>query len=129
MIPCQYGPSSTGPRMITYCATFLPFPPFHSMPHLVPPAFCQFLCRNALQAASSKGHESVVRLLVESGEDVNAQGGFYGNTLQAASSKGDESVVRLLLERGADVNAQDGKYVATLCSFCGGLKYQKVAKT
>ena len=65
---------------------------------------------NALQAASWKGHEAVVRFLLTQGADVNAQGGYYGNALQAASWKGHEAVVRLLLDQGADVNAQGGYY-------------------
>jgi ankyrin repeat protein len=40
---------------------------------------------NALQAASLQGHEAIVKLLLEKGADVNAQGGHYGNALQAAS--------------------------------------------
>ena len=32
-----------------------------------------------------EGHEAVVRLLLDKGADVNAQGGEYGNALQAAS--------------------------------------------
>jgi hypothetical protein len=47
-----------------------------------------------------------VRLLLDKGADVNAQGGVFGNALQAASSRGHEVVVRLLLDKGADVNAQ-----------------------
>ena len=39
---------------------------------------------NALQAASAKGKEEVVRMLLEKEADVNAQGGLYGN---AAKSK------------------------------------------
>jgi ankyrin repeat protein len=65
---------------------------------------------NALQAASSGGHEVIVKLLLEKGADVNAQGGEYGNALQAASSGGHEVIVKLLLEKGADVNAQGGQY-------------------
>ncbi|KAM7182918.1 Ankyrin repeat-containing domain protein [Rhypophila sp. PSN 637] len=72
---------------------------------------------NALQAASERGHEAIVRLLLEKGADVNekgadvnAQGSFYGNALQAASKRGHEVIVRLLLEKGADVNAQGGFY-------------------
>ncbi len=65
---------------------------------------------NALQAASYRGHEEVVKLLVEEGADVNAQGGGYGNALQAASRGGHEKVVKLLVEKGADVNAQGRRY-------------------
>jgi len=48
----------------------------------------------------------VVRLLVDLGADVNAQGGFYGNALLAAASRDHEAVVRLLVDLGANVNAQ-----------------------
>ncbi|KAI9794892.1 MAG: hypothetical protein M1816_003022, partial [Peltula sp. TS41687] len=66
---------------------------------------------NALQAASSGGHQDIVRLLIEKGADVNAQGGRHGNALQAAASwRGTEAIVRLLIEKGADVNAQGGYY-------------------
>ncbi|KAJ3871846.1 ectomycorrhiza-induced ankyrin-domain/NACHT-domain-containing protein [Lentinula edodes] len=65
---------------------------------------------NALQAASYKGHESIVKLLLENNAAVNAQGGRCGNALQAASLNGNESIVKLLLENNAHVNAQGGKY-------------------
>lgn len=56
---------------------------------------------NALQAASYRGHEAVVRLLLDKGAKVNTQSGYYGNALQAASSGGHETIVRLLLNKGA----------------------------
>src|SRR5436189_82827 len=40
---------------------------------------------NALQAASNRGSEKEVELLLSKGAEVNAQGGLYGNALQAAS--------------------------------------------
>jgi len=52
----------------------------------------------------------VVRVLLEHGADVNAQGGNYGTALQIASVMGHLEVVRVLLEHGADVNAQGGEY-------------------
>ncbi|EUC31762.1 hypothetical protein COCCADRAFT_38175 [Bipolaris zeicola 26-R-13] len=56
------------------------------------------------------GLKRVVKLLLNAGADVNAQGGLYGNALQAASVKGHEQIVKILLNAGADVNAQGGLY-------------------
>ncbi|PZD29497.1 vegetative incompatibility protein HET-E-1 [Pyrenophora tritici-repentis] len=57
-----------------------------------------------------RGHEQVVKTLLDKGADVNAQGGRFGNALQAASYGGYEQVVKALLDNGADVNAQGGDY-------------------
>ena len=51
-----------------------------------------------------------MKLVLEKGADVNAQGGLHGNALQAASLGGHEAIVKLLLEKGADVNAQGGRH-------------------
>jgi ankyrin repeat protein len=56
---------------------------------------------NALQAASARGHEQVVKTLLDKGAEVNAQGGKYGNALYAASCKGHKQVVKMLLDAGA----------------------------
>jgi ankyrin repeat protein len=56
------------------------------------------------------GHEEVVRLLLDKGAEVNAQGGRYGNALQAASLGGHGAIVKTLLNKSADVNAQGGHY-------------------
>ncbi|OBT69142.1 hypothetical protein VE03_02000 [Pseudogymnoascus sp. 23342-1-I1] len=61
---------------------------------------------HALEAASYKGHMAIVKLLLQNGADVNAQGGENNNALQAAARGGHEAIVTLLLEKGADVNAQ-----------------------
>ena len=51
-----------------------------------------------------------MRILLEKGAEVNAQGGYYGNALQAASWGGHEKTGKILLEKGAEVSAQGGEY-------------------
>jgi ankyrin repeat protein len=75
---------------------------------------------NALQAASYRGNEAIVRLLLEKGANVNAQGGVYGNALQAASGRGYQDIVMLLLNQGADINAHSGYYGNALQAASGG---------
>ena len=65
---------------------------------------------NRLQAASDEGHDKAVKLLLDKGADVNAQGGHFGNALQAASFEGHDKIIELLLGKGADVNARGGQY-------------------
>ncbi|OAL48192.1 purine and uridine phosphorylase, partial [Pyrenochaeta sp. DS3sAY3a] len=73
------------------------------------PQFC-----TGLMVACFFGHIAVVRLLINKGANVNAQGGHYGSALQAASEEGHEQIVRLLINKGADVNAQCGYYGSAL---------------
>ncbi len=40
-------------------------------------------------------------MLIEQGDNINTQGGLFGNALQAASYRDNEKVVRILVERGA----------------------------
>jgi ankyrin repeat protein len=67
-----------------------------------------------LYYAGLSGLGNVVKLLLDAGVDVNAQGGKFGNALQAASVNGYEQVVKLLLDAGADVNAQGGHFDSAL---------------
>ncbi|KAK4074090.1 hypothetical protein Trihar35433_3564 [Trichoderma harzianum] len=53
--------------------------------------------------------EAIGFLVEETGDDINATGGFYGSALQAAASKGYEYIVGLLLTNGAKVNAKGGR--------------------
>ncbi|KAJ7117091.1 hypothetical protein C8R44DRAFT_983359 [Mycena epipterygia] len=66
-----------------------------------------------LQAALQMGHESILRLLINNGADVNLLGP-YGSALQTASAKGDETLVGLLIEHGANLNVQSGRYGTAL---------------
>nr|XP_036581485.1 pfs domain-containing protein [Colletotrichum truncatum]KAF6789836.1 pfs domain-containing protein [Colletotrichum truncatum] len=71
--------------------------------------------KNALEAASSRGHKDVVRLVLDKGADINAPSNSdYGTALQAASYEGHKDVVGLLLDRGADINAQGGRHGTAL---------------
>ena len=58
-----------------------------------------------LQIAAYKGHDAVIRLLLDYGAKVN-QRSIYASTLDYAVAEGRESVVRLLLERGAEVTVE-----------------------
>jgi hypothetical protein len=82
---------------------------------------------NALQAASSRGHEQVVTTLLDKGAEANAQGGVYGNALYAASGRGHEQVVKMLLDKDAKVNAQGGDYGNALQAASQG-GYKQVVK-
>ncbi|KAF5327933.1 hypothetical protein D9758_018989 [Tetrapyrgos nigripes] len=56
------------------------------------------------------GYLEIVRALIENGDDVSAQGEYYGNALQAASYAGHLEVVKVLLEKRADFNVHSGYY-------------------
>ena len=65
----------------------------------------------ALYYSSLAGIQEVSACLLRMGENVNAEGGWYGNALQAASYEGsNEAIVKLLLENGAEVNAEGGYF-------------------
>lgn len=63
----------------------------------------------SMSLAVREGHEVVVRLLLESGADVNANG-KVGEDLRLASSSGIAGIVRILLENGADANAPASRF-------------------
>ena len=67
-----------------------------------------------LHPASRQGREQVVRVLLEHGAEVAAQGGDGATPLHEACHSGCEGVVRVLLEHGAAVNVQDRSGVTPL---------------
>lgn len=52
-------------------------------------------CGTALEAAALKGHDAVVRLLLEKGA-VNTVGWVYGSVFQETSSKCHDAIIELL---------------------------------
>jgi ankyrin repeat protein len=70
--------------------------------------------RTPLSWAAEKGHEAVVRLLVEKGADLESRDSYDGRTpLSWAAEKGHEAVVKLLLGKGAELEAKDKYYGRT----------------
>jgi hypothetical protein len=73
--------------------------------------------RAGLNLASERGHEAVVKLLLEKDVDVDSKDKAYGQTpLSWAAGNGHEAVVKLLLEKDIDVDSKD-KYGRTPLSW------------
>ena len=60
-----------------------------------------------LISAAEEGRADTVRLLLESGADVNATDELGRTALMEAAFAGDEDIIRMLLDAGAAVNAAD----------------------
>jgi ankyrin repeat protein len=77
----------------------------------------------ALYIASKYGHAAVVRILLESGAEVDCIGGFFGTALQVASYKGHDAIVQILLDYRAKINVCGGYFGNALqASSWGGHK-------
>jgi len=62
-----------------------------------------------LTEAAAYGRIDMVRLLLDHGADVNAQGGEYGTPLGAAMANRRAKTIKLLLERGAKPEAEGSR--------------------
>lgn len=60
----------------------------------------------SLCIAAHLGHVEIVRLLLGSTSNVNAQFEDWGTPLQAAAAQGNDEVIKLLLEAGANPHAE-----------------------
>ena len=67
-----------------------------------------------LYTAALAGLTEICRLLLQSGADINEQGGRFGNALQASIFSGNTETVALLLENGADINRIGGPYLTAM---------------
>lgn len=65
--------------------------------------------QTALFHAASYGHTEIVKLLIQSGADVNARPSGRSTALMMAAWAGYTNTVRVLLNAGADVNSKDEK--------------------
>ncbi|KAL7924503.1 ankyrin repeat-containing domain protein [Trichoderma austrokoningii] len=64
-----------------------------------------------LTAASSYGHDELVRLLVNHGADISAKQGYYGSMLTSTSATGRQYMIQSPQDNGADVNAEGPRQV------------------
>jgi ankyrin repeat protein len=70
--------------------------------------------RTLLSWAAGKGHEAVVKLLLDNGADLETKDTTYGQTpLWWATEMGYEPVVKLLLDKGAELETKDTTYGQT----------------
>lgn len=61
----------------------------------------------ALVIAAHRGHEKLVKRLIEAGTDLNACTPCGRTALHVAASQGHGNIVDILLEKGADIDAED----------------------
>lgn len=86
----------------------------------------------ALALAAQHGHEEIVRLLLDAGEDANRYNptGCHAHStpLHQAAYAGHEAVVRLLVERGARFDIRDGQWHATAIEWAEHGSFLSVAE-
>lgn len=63
-----------------------------------------------------QSRETIVKLLLDNGTDIDTGGGKYGSPLATAIRFRKVRIVQLLLDRDADVNMHGGKYGCPLAT-------------
>ncbi|KAL8942148.1 MAG: hypothetical protein Q9216_001833 [Gyalolechia sp. 2 TL-2023] len=81
-----------------------------------------------LYYASFLGLEDAVRVLLDSGVDINAHGGSYGTALIAAASQGCLAVVKTLLDHNASIHAEGGWTFFTALQAASYFGYRSIAE-
>jgi ankyrin repeat protein len=81
-----------------------------------------------LHIAAQSGDLDVVKLLLESGADINGSKPFSATALHYAAGNGHETVVRFLLSRGADPNGESAIGITPL-GLAVAKGYRTVAST
>lgn len=66
-----------------------------------------------------------VKILVQNGVNIHAEGRLGGNAMQAASFNGLVEIVTFLLLKGADVDSLGGEYGTALIAACCNVKKEK----
>jgi hypothetical protein len=86
-------------------------------------------CRTPLSWAAERGHEAVVKLLLEKGADLETRDDNSGQTpLSLAAESGHEVMVKLLLEKGADLETRDDNSGRTPLSLAAESGHEAVVK-
>ena len=83
--------------------------------------------RKLLLSAAEKGHQPIVKRLLENGAIIEVMDSKGWTPLSLAAKKGHEAVAKLLVDKGANVEAQD-EYSWTPLSLAAGNGYKAVAK-
>lgn len=86
-------------------------------------------CSIYLFFSAYKGHEKLLKYLIESNADINAKNQDDDTPLHYAAAGDQSKAIKLLITAGANINQQN-KFLATPLIYCGyNGKYLKLIKT